>query len=228
MKMKEEGDWIYYRPQDRGPNIVKRFPRLSQDIKALIKLSASDLLPVIFPQAKRMGNVYYRFGDAWGSGFGQLFLIIDEVVYEYRKWSTEEVKTIIFNWKEATNLLWAIENLYIQGVFFDSKLFMFTNNQTIKNCFGKISSSSENLFCIVLAPEKLEMKYQFNLHVIYISGVQMKEQGTDGISQKDNSWGVMAGRSMLEYIPLHLGTFKRNPRVRNWIEDVTKRKSLVY
>jgi len=48
----------------------------------------------------------------------------------------------------------------------------------------------------------------------------MKAQGTDGLSRGSNSGGVMGGKDMLSYIPLHLSPHDREPLVGRFVEDL--------
>jgi hypothetical protein len=48
----------------------------------------------------------------------------------------------------------------------------------------------------------------------------MIAQGTDGLSRGDqHTEGVMQGRAMIEYIPLHLSAFERSPRLKDWFSS---------
>ena len=48
----------------------------------------------------------------------------------------------------------------------------------------------------------------------------MIAQGTDGLSHGDHSTGVMGGKSMQSFIPLHLNAFERSPPLQEWMLDV--------
>jgi hypothetical protein len=50
----------------------------------------------------------------------------------------------------------------------------------------------------------------------------MIAQGTDGLSRADHSEGVMEGKDMKAFIPLHLSPSSREPKVREWFEEVAK------
>ena len=49
----------------------------------------------------------------------------------------------------------------------------------------------------------------------------MIEQGTDGLSRGDHSQGVMTGRPMISFVPLHLSAFERSDKLKNWIDKAT-------
>jgi hypothetical protein len=63
----------------------------------------------------------------------------------------------------------------------------------------------------------LELDYGLILHLIHISGRHMIAQGTDGLSRADHSKGVMKGRDMKTFIPVH----SREPKVKEWIDGAT-------
>ena len=56
-----------------------------------------------------------------------------------------------------------------------------------------------------------------DLHVIHVSGRRMKSQGTDGLSQGNQSIGVMTGISMKKFVPLHLTPTQRMPELKHWM-----------
>ena len=64
---------------------------------------------------------------------------------------------------------------------------------------------------------KLEMDTSLILHVVYVAGTWMIEEGGDGGSRGDLTQGIMAGRSILEYILLHLSAFEREPGLEAWV-----------
>jgi len=46
------------------------------------------------------------------------------------------------------------------------------------------------------------------VHVIWVSGKCMIAQGADGLSRGDLTNGVMSGKPMLDFAPLHLSTLQ--------------------
>jgi hypothetical protein len=49
----------------------------------------------------------------------------------------------------------------------------------------------------------------------------MIAEGTDGLSQADHGEGLMLGRDIHFFIPLHLDPIAREPKVSEWISDMT-------
>jgi hypothetical protein len=74
----------------------------------------------------------------------------------------------------------------------------------------------------VLRLKKLEAKHDLILHVIHVSGKRMIYQGSDGISRGCHSEGVMRGIPMTAYVPLHLDPFEREPKLKVFVEEITR------
>ena len=56
--------------------------------------------------------------------------------------------------------------------------------------------------------------------MVHVAGTRMIDQGTDGLSRGDRNSGIMAGESMLSFIPLHLSAFDRAPDLEDWVRMV--------
>lgn len=124
------------------------------------------------------------------------------------------------NYRELRNLVEALESAYTDGLLDDREVFMFTDNSTAEAAFFKGTSTSELLFELVLRLRKIEMSGKCVVHMIHVAGTRMIHQGTDGLSRGDKSSGVMAGESMLSFIPLHLSLFERSPTFIDWLKDM--------
>ena len=96
---------------------------------------------------------------------------------------------------------------------------MFTDNFVTECAFYKGTSGSEPLFELVLRLRLLEMHAGWKLHVIHVAGTLMIRQGADGLSQGDILLGVMGGKSILSFVPLHLSALERSPMIKPWIES---------
>ena len=82
-KLKDDGDWTYHGPEDRGPKLVTPAPRLARDIEALQSMCQSTAPPIRYPRPSKQCKVFYGFGDASGSAFGSSILMMGDLVYEY-------------------------------------------------------------------------------------------------------------------------------------------------
>ena len=101
-----------------------------------------------------------------------------------------------------------------------SEIFIFTDNSTAEAAYWKGTSCSEQLFELVLRLKELEMFLQ--IHVVHISGKRMIVEGTDGLSWADHGEGVMLGKDIRTFIPLHLDPVAREPKVLEWLKDATR------
>jgi hypothetical protein len=52
----------------------------------------------------------------------------------------------------------------------DVKYFLYTDNQTAEGAYGKGSAKSRALFELIVMLYKLQMEFDFILHVIWIAG----------------------------------------------------------
>jgi hypothetical protein len=222
---KSGDDWMGVEevtPKEEAPVLVAAVPRLKHDVEALLKLLEPEKPPLKRVRAKATAKVYYGFGDASGCGFGATIQIGNEIVYEYGQWSSEVTETKSSNWRELNNLVEALERIVKEYDLSGSEIFIFTDNTTAEAAFWKGTSKSKTLFELVLRLKILELECGLILHVIHVSGRRMIAQGTDGLSRADHSEGVMKGRDMKNFIPLHLTAHSREPKVKEWFQEATK------
>ena len=95
---------------------------------------------------------------------------------------------------------------------------MFKDNFVTKCAFFNGTLRSSLLFELVLRLRLLEMHSDWKLHVIHIAGTRMICQGTNALSRGDLCTGVMGGKAMLSFLPLHLSALERSPLLRPWVE----------
>jgi hypothetical protein len=57
------------------------------------------------------------------------------------------------------------------------------------------------------------------IHIIHVSGKRMKLQGSDGLSRGNLNVGVMAGKRMLEFVPIHISALDRTPKLKPWLDS---------
>jgi hypothetical protein len=103
-----------------------------------------------------------------------------------------------------------------------AEIFLFTDNSVAEAAYWKGNSSSRKLFKLVLEMKQMEYDFELQLHVIHVSGKRMIAQGTDGLSRADFSEGVMAGKAMTSFIPLHLDCEERAPGMGEWLQGLLK------
>jgi hypothetical protein len=56
-------------------------------------------------------------------------------------------------------------------------------------------------------------------NISHILGEHMKDQGTDRVSRGQLKEGVLTGKDMLSFIPLHLSAIQRLPPVETWLKS---------
>jgi hypothetical protein len=161
-------------------------------------------------RCSKQANAHFGFGDASGYEFGATMQIGFEIEYEYGgQWSWESQESS--NWRELNNLVEFAEGKVRDKDLEGCELFIFTDNTTAEAAFWKGTLKSRKLFELVLRLRKLEMENDMIIHVVHVSGKRMIAKGTDGLSRADHSMGVMQGRSMMEYMPLHSDPLEREP-----------------
>jgi hypothetical protein len=203
------------------PELVSAVPRFREGVRALRWLMKADKPPLKGARGTKTAGAYYGFGDASGSGFGATIQIDGQIHYEYGQWCAETEKKSS-NWRELNNLVEAIVRMVVEHELWGSEIFIFTNNSTAEAAFWKGTSKSEVLFELVLRLKELELDFNLHLHIVHVSGKRMITEGTDGLPRADHGEGVMLGRDIRCSIPLHLNPIEREPKIKSWIEDVTR------
>jgi hypothetical protein len=223
---RDEDGWKIVRPASQKvavehgdpPKFVCAAPRLASDMEAL-QLLFSSVAP---PRRKIRGavviEVFYGFGDASKTGFCTNFEIDGEIKYRYGHWC-DETSEESSNYRELKNLVDGLEQQIKTGRIDGAEVFLFTDNSTAEAVYYKGNSSSRKLFDLMLRLRKLEMDASLILHVIHVSGTRMIAEGGDGGSRGDLTQGVMAGRPILDYIPLHLSALEREPNLEAWVRS---------
>jgi hypothetical protein len=188
-----------------APLFVLPVPRLEGDLRVLEELTAVNDPPQRPVRPKKCAVAHYGFGDASGAGFGMAVWDPEGGTdAQYGLW-TELISSKPSNYREALNIVSKLEQMVESGDLHDGvELFLFTDNFTTESVFYRGDARSPDLFNLVLRLRKLEMLHGMFIHVIWISGKRMIAQGVDGLSRGDLTMGVMAGESMLSFVPLHL------------------------
>ena len=147
----------------------------------------------------------YMVGNASGRSFDccswmQGSEVIDVDFGIWTVWMTEDTSS---NYKEATNLVLYLKRVISSGkVKRGSELFLFTDNEVAERTYFRDSSKSSRLHMMILELRKMELDGELIIHFIWILGMRMIAQGTDGVSCADLSSGVMGDQDFLKYLPL--------------------------
>ena len=200
------------------PEHVNYVPRLKSDLAALRALFAPDDPTLRLVRGFAICCAIFGFGDASGGGFGSSWESDKGIAYRFGTWS-EKMDNQSSNLREFTNLVDTIDEMAEQGNLVGKEIFLFTDNSTSEAAFHNGSSTSEKLFNLVLKLKKLEMHNRTKIHIIHVSGTRMIEQGSDGLSRGNLNVGVMAGKRMLSFVPIHLTALERCPELQPWISS---------
>jgi hypothetical protein len=208
------------RQRDRPPQTVKAVLRFRKDIEALMRLTVPGAPPKLPVRPSHSASVWFAFGDASGRGFGVSLWLTGSNGIDvcYGSWDREVTEERSSNFKEFLNLVQRIEEMFEKGLIVrGTEIFVFTDNWVTEQCFFKGTSTSSHLFELVLRLRELEMRGNLFVHLIWVAGTRMIEQGTDGLSRGDLSNGVMAGDNMLAHVPLNRTAFGRSPKLKGWL-----------
>ena len=94
------------------------------------------------------------------------------------------------------------------------EVFIVTDNAVFESFYFKGSSKSRQLHEMVIELKKLEMEGALLVRVVWISGKRMIRIGVDGLSRGDFASGVMAGNSILQYLPINETALYRHQDLR--------------
>ena len=213
----EERKRRFMMKQDKEhPNKVNAVPRLSQDLRALTELFKPDKPSLRLIRGNSIQCAFFGFGDASGGGFGSSWDKGEKIAYRFGTWG-EDMDNESSNQRELRNLVDTLDEMGLQGALKGKEIFLFTDNSTSEAAYYNGSSKSEKLFDLVLRVKKLEMHMQAKIHIIHVSGERMKEQGSDGLSRGNLNVGVMAGRKMIDFVPIHITALERTNCLKPWL-----------
>jgi hypothetical protein len=87
--------------------------------------------------------------------------------------------------------------------------------------------ASQSLFELVVELFILQMKYDIILHVIWIAGTRMIQQGTDDLSRCRGAGLATQGMAMRGEVPLSQGALERKVLLKPWIRSWVGEEGLV-
>ena len=206
------------RHSSEAPSKLKSVPRLSNDLRALKELFSPDTPTLRLIRGLIIKFALFSFGDASGGGFGSSWEVDDKIAFRFGTWDLNMSKESS-NLRELTNLVETLEQMDASNNLTGTEVFLFTDNSTSEAAFYNGSSKSEKLFELVLRTKKLEMHRQTKIHIIHVSGERMKVQGSDGLSRGNLNVGVMAGKRMLDFVPIHMTALERSATLKPWLES---------
>ena len=205
------------------PTLVTASPRLSDDVSALVSMFDSPDAPEVNLRSKDIVTVIYGFGDASGTGLGATFTCGTGFTYRVGVWGPDESDQSS-NWKEFTNIVESLEEEAKLGQLDNSEVFMFTDNSTVEACSVKGSSTSPKLLSLIIRLRSMSTRFGIKIHVFHVAGTRMIAQGTDGVSRGFLGEGIMSGKPMTDYIPIHVSATVRSPHLGRWIASWSTRE----
>ena len=218
-------DWKDFKNQtvegatSAAPATVVGVERLVRDLESLNQLMKSEKPPLRLVRGNRLGHAIYGFGDASGTGFGSSWEVDKQVNYRFGVWGRDNVDKSS-NYRELRNLVETLEEIAQKQGLHGVEIYFFTDNSTAEAAFHKGSSTSELLHELVTRLRLLEMERGCKIHLIHVSGERMKRQGSDGLSRGSLLEGVMSGKSMLSFVPIHQTALQGGKGVlEKWIES---------
>ena len=220
-EMRGSGTWTgpVHSSNKRGPEKVRAVPLLFDHLNALRKLFENVEPTLRLIRGASICEAAYVFGDASGEGFGSSWVNKEGAIgFRFGVWGREGEGSSS-NYRELRNLVETLERLGELGELVGREVFLFTDNSVSESIAAKGSSSSPKLYELVVRIFRLEMKYLCKLEIVHVAGTRMIEQGTDGLSRGDMYEGVMAGRSMLSFVPLHKSAGERSPEIIPWVQS---------
>jgi hypothetical protein len=115
----------------------------------------------------------------------------------------------------------------LEGRLTGREIFLYTDNQVAKGSYYRGTAASQSLFELVVELYILQMKYDVILHVVWIAGTRMIQQGTDDLSRGGGAGLVTQGLTMRGEVPLSLGALERNVLLEPWIRSWVGEEGLV-
>jgi hypothetical protein len=203
---------------------VQSVPRFEEDIKVLKLMFRSQTPSRRLIRGFEVANVVYGFGDASGAGFGSSWIAgkveanqHGRVHYRFGRWGSES-EGESSNFRELRNLVDTLALLAKQGELLGVEVFVFTDNSTAEAAFSRGSSSNRKLYEMVKQVKLMEMLSSTRIHIIHVAGKRMIAQGTDGLSRGCLTDGVMLGKEMTSFVPLHLSALDRSQTLLPWLQ----------
>jgi hypothetical protein len=204
---------------NQPPVRVRPVKRLKADILAMMELTKSEEAPRRSVRPGKRAHAVYGFGDASKDGFGESIEIEGKgIVWRSGTWNMS-MREESSNYRAFRNLVEMVESLVAKGTLCGHELFLFTDTATAEAAFFKGTSTSEKLFELVLRLRKIEMKGELFLHLVHVSGTRMIYSGVDGLSRGDHNSGIMAGDSMLSFVPLSQNAAERSSSLLPWVRS---------
>jgi hypothetical protein len=216
----------YKRKEQAGaPGRVQMMAKMKEDVGMMNVMFQGQTPSRRLIRGFSVARLLYGFGDASGAGFGASWVDCQvgqsksrEVHYRFGRWGSE-VEGKSSNFRELCNLVDTLKHMAEQDELRGVEIFLFTDNSTAEAAFNRGSLSNKELFDMVKQVKVMEMLYLTRVHIIHVAGKRMIEQGTDGLSRGCLTDGVMVGKDMTSFVPLHQGAIERSRELLPWLQE---------
>lgn len=218
---------------------VKAVPVLKAHLEALMILTEDPKPPLMPVRSKEIVVACYGMGDASGGGFGGAV----EAPPPHRKFTapaetgTPGVRIRVgvwgsdaqgnsSNYRELQNLVEMVEAEWKAGRMQGVELFLCTDNQVSESCYYYATSTSEELFGLVVRLKMLELRGGLKIHILWVAGTRQIASGIDGLSRGNLSEGVMQGAPLCNFLELADPTHLRSHALLPWVQSWTRMPGL--
>ena len=198
----------------------KKVRHFLSDLMELELIFDHDKPPRRLVRGTQVLVVQYGFGDASGGGFGSTWETTEGIMYRCGVWGRDNCGKSS-NYRELKNLVDTIDEIGQRNGLAGVELYFFTDNSTAEKAYYKGTSTSELLHNLISRLKRFQMSYGCRIILTHVAGTRMIAQGSDGLSRGNMSEGVMMGKSIQEFVPLHLSPVTRSPKLVNWIKSWT-------
>ncbi|KAL7557316.1 hypothetical protein ACA910_022411 [Epithemia clementina (nom. ined.)] len=199
-----------------NPERVRPGKRLAFDIAALEGLTAAEDSPDRYLRPRKYNScTRYYFADASGGAYGLSGWSPDDSTVEvnYGTWDHQVYQGSSSNYRELANIVQKIEELDAEGRLNEGlELFIFTDNVHTESAFYKGTAKLPKVLDLMYRVHCILMKGYAFIHIIWVAGKRMIQQGTDGLSRSDLTTGAMMGAPIETFIPLHKSALERQPQ----------------
>ncbi|KAL7567016.1 hypothetical protein ACA910_019941 [Epithemia clementina (nom. ined.)] len=172
-----------------NPKHVRPVKRLAFDIAALEGLTATEDPPDRYLRPRKYNSrARYYFADALGGGYGLSGWSPGDPTVEvnYGTWDHQVYQGSSSNYRELANIVPKIEELDAEGRLNEGlELFIFTDNVHAESAFYKGTAKTPEVLDLMYRVHRILMKGYAFIHIIWVAGKRMIQQGTDGLSRSD-------------------------------------------
>jgi hypothetical protein len=91
-----------------------------------------------------------------------------------------------------------------EGSLDGCEVFLYTDNHTAEGAYGKGTTNIRALFELIVMLYKLQMEFDFILHVIWIFVTRIIQKGTDRLSRGEENGLATCRLSLGGMVSLHL------------------------